>query len=104
MEGEEEVESSEVDPETSSEIGGADQQHSYIIQFVNTVKLYQKKNWNCFGCGNPDYLVKDCPKDLTKVTRKASLNTKERTIKKGSQTPQKPVVAQLASPDKAPRA
>ena len=46
-EGEEEIESSVGDAETPSEIGGADQPISYIVQFVNAVELYQKKNWNC---------------------------------------------------------
>ena len=32
-----------------------------------------------------------------------SLNAQEGTTKKGGQTPQKPVVTQLASPDRAPR-
>ena len=98
----EEVELSEEDPETSSEIGGADQQISYIAWFANVVKLYQKKNWNCFGYGSPDHLVKDCPKDIGKVARKVSLNV-EGTMKKGSQTPQKPTVTQLAFPDESPR-
>ena len=49
-EGEEEVKSSEgEDPETLSDIDGADQATSYIIHFANAVELYQKKNWNCFG-------------------------------------------------------
>ena len=104
LEREEEVESSEGDPETPSESGGADQALSYIIQFSNAVKLYQKKNQNCFGCGSPDHLVKDCPMDLSKVTRKVSLNAKKGMAKKGSWTPQKPVVTQLASPDEALRA
>ena len=40
-EGEEEAESSDgEDPETSSEIGGADQMASYIIHFANVVELY----------------------------------------------------------------
>ena len=43
-------------------------------------------------------------KDLSKVTRKTSLNTKEGTMKKGGCTPQKPVVTQPASPGEAPRA
>ena len=58
--GEEEVETSEGGQETPSEI-----RDQIIIHFTNTVKLYQKKNWNCFRCGIPDQLVKDCPKDLT---------------------------------------
>ena len=104
-EGEEETESSEgEDPDTLGEIGGADQPISYIVCFANAVKLYQKKNWNCFRCGSPDHLLKDCPKDLSKVSRNVSLNVKRGTMKKGGQTPQKPVVTQLASPDEVPRA
>ena len=68
-EGEEEAESSdEENPETSSGIGGADQLVSYIIHFANEVKLYQRKNQNCFGCGSPDYCMRDCLKDLSKTT------------------------------------
>ena len=93
LEGEEEVESSEGDPDTPSEIGGADQPLSYIIRFANAIEPYQKKNQNCFGCSSPGHLVKDCLKDLGKVTRNVSLNVKEGMMKKGSQTPQKPVVA-----------
>ena len=94
LEGEEEAESSEgEDQETPNEIHGADQPISYIICFANAVKLYQKKNWNCFACGSPDHLMKDCPKDLSKVARKASLNVKEGMMKKGGRAPQKPVVA-----------
>ena len=51
-----------------------------------------------------DHLVKDCPKGLSKVARRVSLNEKRGMMKKGGQTPQKPVVAQLASPDEASRA
>ena len=103
LEGEEEAEYSEgEDQETPTEIGGADQPISYNVHFTNAVKLYQKKNWNCFGCYSPDHLVKDCAKDLSKFTRKVSLNAKEGTRKKGGQTPQKPVVTQLASLDKTP--
>ena len=104
LEGEEEVESSGGDLEAPSEIGGAEQLLSYIIWFANAVELYQKRNQNCFGCGSPEHLVKDCPKDLSKVTRKMSLNMKEGMIKKGSWTLQKPVVAQWSSLDKALRA
>ena len=68
-EAEEKVETSEVDPEIPSEIGGADQLPSYIIQFANAVKLYQKKNHIFFRCGSPDHLVKGFPKDLGKITR-----------------------------------
>ena len=104
LEREEEAESSEGDQETPSEIGGANQPMSYIICFANAVRLYQKKKQNCFGCGSPNHLVKDCPKGLSRVTRKASLNVKEGTTKKGGKAPRKPVVTQPASLDEAPRA
>ena len=104
-EGEEEAESSQGrDQENANEFRGADQLVSYIIPFANTVELYQKKNQNCFRYGSPNHLVKDCPKDLSKVARKVNLNIKEGMKKKGNWTPQKPVVSQQASPDKAPRA
>ena len=72
--------------------------------FANAVKLYQRKNQNSFRCGNHDHLVKDCLKDLSKTTQKASLNMKEGMMKKGSWSPQKPEVTQLASLDKVARA
>ena len=92
------------DTETLSGVGGADQSVGYIVHFANVVKLYQRKNWNCFGCSSPDHLMKDCPKDLSKTTQKASLNAKEGTTKNGDWAPQKPVVAQPASPHEAPQA
>ena len=105
LEGEEETESSAgEDAESSSGGGRADQLVGYIVYFDNAVKLYQRKNQNCFRCGSPDHLGKDCLKDLSKTTQKVSLNVRKRTTKKGSQAPQKPVVTQLASLDKAPRA
>ena len=101
----EEAESSDgEDPETSSGVRGADQSVGYIIHFANTVELYQRKNQNCFRCGSPDHLVKGGLKDLIKTVWKASLNVKEGMAKKGGWTPQKLVVAQPASLDKAPRA
>ena len=104
-EGEEEAESSdEEDLETSSGIGVADQSVGYIVCFAKVVKLYQRKNQNCFGCGSPDHLIRECPKNLSKTAQKLSINTKEGMAKKGGQTPQKPVGAQLASPDEAPKA
>ena len=36
-------------------------------QFTNAVDLHQKKNHNCSGCGSPDHLMTDCPKDLGKM-------------------------------------
>ena len=70
-EGEEESESSAgEDIEISSGVGGADQSVAYIVHFANVVKLYQKKNQNCFGCSSPDHLMRDCPKDLNKSAQK----------------------------------
>ena len=85
-------------------VGEGDQSVGYIVCVANIVKLYQKKNQNCFGCGSPDHLVKECLKDLSNTTQKVSLNAKEGMMKKGGSAPQKPVVAQLASPDESPRA
>ena len=56
--------------------------------FANAVELYQKKNHNCFWCGSPDHLVKDCPKEMGKTARKVGLNLKEGMAKKGGQSSQ----------------
>ena len=87
------------DADTSSGAWGVDQSVGYIVHFANAVELYQR-NWNCFRCSGPDHLVKDCLKDLSKNTQKVTLNT-EGMMKKRGWAPQKPVVAQLASPDGA---
>ena len=59
--GEEEAEfSAEEDVGMWGKVGSADQLLGYIVQFANTVELYKKKNHNCFGCGSPNHLVKDC--------------------------------------------
>ena len=101
-EGEEEAESSVgEDAETSSGAGGSDQSVGYNVHFANRVKLYQRRNQNCFRCSSPDHLVKDCSKNVSETTRKVSLNVKEGTMKKGGQAPLKPVVTQPASPDGA---
>ena len=101
--GEKEAESSaEEDAGMSGKVGGADQSLGYIVWFTNAVELYQKKNHNCFGCGSPDHLVKDCPKDLGKTARKVGLNLKERMAKKGGQTSLKLVAAQQATLGEAP--
>ena len=69
--GEEEAESSaREDPETSGGVGGADYSVGYIVHFASMVELYQRKTWNCFRCGSPDHLMKDCLKDLNKTTQK----------------------------------
>ena len=78
-------------------------QSAILCCFANAIELYQKQNENCLGCSSRDHVVKDCPKDLSKTVRKASLNVKEGTMKKAGQTPQKPVVTELESPDEAPR-
>ena len=103
-EGEEADSSDGEDPETSSGVGGADQLVGYIICFASMVNCMRGNNLNCFGCGSSDHLVKDCLRDLSKITQKASLNVKEGKMKKGDQAPLKPVVAQLASLVEAPRA
>ena len=77
----------EENPETSSGFARADHLVGYTIHFANAVELFQKKSQNCFGCGSPDHLVKDCPKDLSKTARKVHLNTKEGMTKKGGWTP-----------------
>ena len=85
---EEEAKSSTEDLEASCGLFGADQPISYIVHFANVVELYQKKTWNCFGCGSPNCLIRDCPKDVGKITQKVSLNAKEGTMKKEGQVPQ----------------
>ena len=102
-EGEKEPESSAgEDAETSSGVGGADQSVGYIVHFASTVELYQRKNLNCFGCSSPDHLVRNCPKDLSKTTQKASLNAKEGMTKNGGWAPEHPVVTQPAPLDEVP--
>ena len=101
---EKEVEASaEEDMGQSGEGVGTDQLLGYIVQFANAVELYQKKNHNCFRCGNLDHLVKDCTKDLGKTTRKVGLNLKEGMAKKGGQTHQKLIATIQATPNNTPR-
>ena len=81
---EKEAESSaEEDMGTTGKVGDVDLSLGYITWFANAVELYQKKNCNCFRCGSPDYLVKDCPNKIGKATRKVGLNLKEGMAKKG---------------------
>ena len=83
-EGEEEAEfSAGEDADTLSGVGGVDQSVGCIVCFANVVKLYQRKNQNCFQCGSPEHLMKDCPKVLSKTTQKVSLNVKEGRMKNG---------------------
>ena len=102
--GEEENESSTEDPEASSGLCGADQPISYLVHFASSLELYQKKTWNCFGCGSPYHLMRDCPKDVDKIAWKVSLDVKEGMMKKGGWAPQKLPVTQPMSPDEAPLA
>ena len=86
------------------EVDNIDPPLGYIIWFANVVELYQKKNCNCFGCDSPDHLVKECPKELGKTTRKEGLNLKEGMAKKGCQSSQKLVATQQATSGDAPQA
>ena len=94
----------EEDAGMTGEVGDVDLSLDYLIWFANAVQLYQKRNHNCFGCGIPDHLVKDCPKELGKTTWKVGLNLKEGMAKKGGWSPQNLVVTQEATPGDAPRA
>ena len=71
-----------------------DQPMEYIVHFAKVVKPYQQKNRSCLGCGSPDHLMWNCPKDIIKSAWKVDLNTKERMAKKGNWAPQKSAVAQ----------
>ena len=90
------------DVETSNRVGGADQSVGYFAHFAKMVKLYQKKNQNCFGYSSPDHPMTDCLKDLSKTSQKVCLNGKEGVAKKEGQAPQKPEATQQVSPDEAP--
>ena len=52
---------------TTGKVGSVALSLAYIVQFTNAVELYQKRNYNCFRCGRPDHLLKDCPKTSWKV-------------------------------------
>ena len=102
--GEKEAESpAEEDAGTTGEVGNVDTSLGYITLFANVVKLYQKRNHDCFGSGSPDHLVKDCPKEMGKTTRKVCLNLKERMAKKGYWSSQKSEAMQEATPGNAPQ-
>ena len=101
LEGEEEVESSEGDPVKLVE----QISHSAISSDLPTYLNYTKRKTRIVsGAAVMIIWWRNCPKDLSKVARKVSLNMKEGTMKRGSWTPQKPVVTQLASLKDAPRA
>ena len=71
---EKEAESSaEEDVGTTGVVGNVDPSSGYIAWFTNVVELYHKRNCNSFRCGSPDHLVKDCPKEMRKPTRKVGL-------------------------------
>ena len=67
----------------TGKVSDADPSLGFIMKFVNVVELYQKKNCNCFRCGSPDHLMKDCAREMGKTVRKVALNLKEGTMKKG---------------------
>ena len=94
----------EGDVEMTGEVGDVDPLLGYIMSFANMVELYQKKNCNCFGCGSPDHLVKDCPKEFGKTAWKVGLNLKEGTAKNGGWSSQKLEVTQEVTPSDAPQA
>ena len=79
----------EEDARLTVEVSDVEPSLGYIVWFANVVELYQKKNCNCFRCGNPHHLMKNCPKELVKVTRMVGLNSKEGMVKKGGQSSQK---------------
>ena len=89
--------SAEEDVGMTGEVGDVEPSLSCIVQFANVVELYQKKDHNCFGCGSPDHLVKDCPKVMGKTKRKVGLNLKDGMVKKEGQSSQKLVAAQDAT-------
>ena len=69
--------------ETTGKVSDADPLLGFVVWFANAVELYQKMNCNCSECSSPDHLVKDCPKEMGKTTRKVGLNLKEGMAKKG---------------------
>ena len=58
--------SADEDVEVSGGMEETDWSIKYIAHFVKAVKLYQKKNRNCFGCGSPEHLIWDCLKDTSR--------------------------------------
>ena len=87
---------------TLGKVGDVDSSLGYMAWFANVVELYQKKNHNYFGCGSPDYLVKDCPKELGIPGRKVGLNLKEEMAKKGNWSSQESVAIQQTTPGNTP--
>ena len=96
--------SADEDVEVPGRIGEMDQSIECIVCFVKAVKLYQKKNRNCFGCRSPEHLIWDCPEDSSRSAWKVYLNTKEEMAEKGGPAPQKSAAAQWMSPDDTPKA
>ena len=102
-EGEGETEpSADKDVEVLGGIGEMDQSVECIVHFMKVVKLYQKKNRNCLGCGSPEHLMWDYPKDISRSAQKVYLNTKMGMAKKGGKAPQKSAAAQWISLDDRP--
>ena len=74
--------SADEDVEVLGRIGERDQSVKYIVHFMKAVKLYQRKNRNCFGCGTPEHFICDWPKDTSRSAQKVYLNMKEGMAKK----------------------
>ena len=54
LEGEGEMEpSADENVEASDRVGDTNESDRFIVCFTKAVELYQKKNKNCFGCGEP---------------------------------------------------
>ena len=70
------ISSAEEDVGMTGQVGNVDPLLGYITWFTNVEELYQKKNCNCFRCGSPDCLVKDCLEKIGKTARKVGLNMK----------------------------
>ena len=97
----------EMEPSADKEVkasGGTDQTIEYIIHLIY-YSLHQgiqtiptEKNRSCFGCWSPNYLMWDCPKDISKCAQRVDLNTKEGMAKKGGWA------IQQTSPDETPSA
>ena len=100
-EGEEVTEPSDHEEvEALGKLKETDQSIEYITHFANVVKLYQRKNKNCFRCKSPGHIVQDFLMDVSRPTGKVYLNTRERTAKKGGWAPHNLAATKRASPDK----
>ena len=49
--------SADEEVEVLGKLKETDQSVGYITLFAKALKLYQKKNKNCFGCGSPIHFI-----------------------------------------------